>query len=213
MTTEELWRALKSYWINAYLVPPDIIIHDAGSNSATGAFQKNADIVNIKCKEAPVEAVNHMSRVERYKEPFPRLSLSSKQNVRSYHSRRLCSPQWKVLMIAQARTASYQPSLSSSVCRVFVKAPTHHIPTWRNLRWILQKTQRQMSSDCLKHQVNDAKQKRNGPDVTRIRCALLGYYCMVYRERGQNGSGKWTEPFILLDVKERTATVLKNYCP
>lgn len=68
MSAPELWREIKQCWINVYLGPPDIITHDAGSNFIARAFQQNADLMHINCKEVPIEVANRMQFVERYHE-------------------------------------------------------------------------------------------------------------------------------------------------
>lgn len=72
MTAEELWRALKSFWINVYLGPPDIITHDSGINFVARSFEDNAALLHITCTKVPVEGANRMSIVERYHEPLRR---------------------------------------------------------------------------------------------------------------------------------------------
>lgn len=70
MSAEELWRALKSCWLDVYLGPPDIITHIADSNFIARSFQANADLLHIKCQHVPIEGANRMSLVERYHEPL-----------------------------------------------------------------------------------------------------------------------------------------------
>lgn len=67
-----------------------------------------------------------------------------------------------------------------------------------------------MSSYFLKRQLKDVRKQRIGPDFTSIRGTSLGSYILVFRENGQTVSVKWTGSFILLDISNSTANVLKN---
>lgn len=49
-----------------YIGPPDLILHDAGKQFLSNAFQRNARIFHITTKSVPVEAAQTMSLVERY---------------------------------------------------------------------------------------------------------------------------------------------------
>lgn len=72
MSSEALWRALKSCWLDFYLGPPDIITHDACSNFKARLFQSNVYLLHINCERVPNKAAIRMYLVERYHEPFRR---------------------------------------------------------------------------------------------------------------------------------------------
>jgi len=59
-------------WIDVYLGPPNVVAHDAGKNLIARAFQLNANMMNIKTKEIPIESANSMTYVERYHTPLRR---------------------------------------------------------------------------------------------------------------------------------------------
>lgn len=54
---------------------------------------------------------------------------------------------------------------------------------------------------------------RNGPDTTSIRGVPIGSYVMVYRERGATDTSQWTDPFVVFDISESSATVLGQSGP
>ena len=66
------WNTLRACWIDTYLGPPDMIIHDAGKNFASLEFWKIAKTMAINTKEVPVEAYNSIGKVERYHAPLRR---------------------------------------------------------------------------------------------------------------------------------------------
>lgn len=78
---------------------------------------------------------------------------------------------------------------------------------------VVAKATKSMSQYFLWRRISDAKQQRNGPDVTDVRGTPLGSHVLVYRERGQTGQQKWTGAFILLDVTDSSATVLGTSGP
>ena len=51
-------------WIDTYLGPPDIIVHDAGKNFMSKEFKSYATTMGITTKAAPVEAHNSVGIVE-----------------------------------------------------------------------------------------------------------------------------------------------------
>ncbi len=67
-----LWTALLLCWIDVYLGPPDVILHDAANAFLAKEFQGSAEILHIETKCVPVEAAQSMSIVERYHEPVRR---------------------------------------------------------------------------------------------------------------------------------------------
>ena len=51
-------------WIDTYLGPPDIVIHDAGKNFVSKEFKSYATMMGIATKAAPVKAHNSVGIVE-----------------------------------------------------------------------------------------------------------------------------------------------------
>lgn len=72
VTSENVWTALRRCWMDVYVGPPDMVIHDAGKQFVAHAFQRNAHMFHIRTKAVPVEAAHSMSLVERYHEPVRR---------------------------------------------------------------------------------------------------------------------------------------------
>lgn len=70
-----------------------------------------------------------------------------------------------------------------------------------------------MTENFLKRQVNDERETGNGPDTTSIRGAAIGLYVMVYRERFETDKSEWTGPFVVLEIDDRSETILGQYGP
>ena len=70
MTAATVWETLQLCWLNVYTGPPDLIIHDAGTNLTAREFKQNATSLLIQIKEVSVEAHNSIRKVERYHEPL-----------------------------------------------------------------------------------------------------------------------------------------------
>jgi len=69
------WDALKQYWIDTYLGPPDQIIADAGKQFTSKEFAQLANTMGTKVKIVPVEAHNSVGIVEHYHGPIRRAYL------------------------------------------------------------------------------------------------------------------------------------------
>ncbi len=66
---------LRLCWIDVYVGPPDVIVHDAGTNFDSTEFRQNARTLSIQTKCVPVEAANSIGLVERYHVPLRRAYL------------------------------------------------------------------------------------------------------------------------------------------
>lgn len=67
---------------------------------------------------------------------------------------------------------------------------------------------KEISKYFIQCQVKDAKEQRNGLNVTETRETPLGSYAMVYRECVSTGTSESTGPYILLDTTDGTETVI-----
>ena len=72
MTAKCAWDTLRLCWIDVYLGPPDVIVHDEGTNFSSIEFRGNARAMSIDIKEVPVEAHNSVGKVEKYHGPLRR---------------------------------------------------------------------------------------------------------------------------------------------
>lgn len=72
MTAQHTWDSFRTCWVDVYIGPPDVIVHDAGTNFASKEFRQLASSMAIITKEVPVEAHNSVGLVERYHGPLKR---------------------------------------------------------------------------------------------------------------------------------------------
>ena len=52
------------YWINIYLGPLDLVIHNAGKNFISKEFKQYVSTIGINIKKVPVKAYNSINMVE-----------------------------------------------------------------------------------------------------------------------------------------------------
>jgi hypothetical protein len=64
------WDALKQYWIDTYLGPPDQIVADTGKQFTSKEFAQLANTMGTKVKIVPIEAHNSVGIVEYYYGPI-----------------------------------------------------------------------------------------------------------------------------------------------
>ncbi|OXV11340.1 hypothetical protein Egran_00899 [Elaphomyces granulatus] len=72
ISAQATWNALRLCWIDVYIGPPDLLIHDAGTNFTGQEFQQCATSMAISTKCVPVEAHQSIGIVERYHAPLRR---------------------------------------------------------------------------------------------------------------------------------------------
>ena len=67
-SNNDVWNAIRQSWIDVYVGPPDLIVHDAGKNFTSKEMQQFAQSLGTGTKCAPVEAHHSIGLVERYYE-------------------------------------------------------------------------------------------------------------------------------------------------
>jgi hypothetical protein len=72
MSAYTAWDTLRVCWINTYLGPLDIIVHNAEKNFVSTEFRQLANSIAIEIKEVPVKAHNSVGQVKRYYAPLRR---------------------------------------------------------------------------------------------------------------------------------------------
>lgn len=73
ISAKHTWDTLRACWIDTYLGPPDLIVHDSGKNFISKDFKGYAAAMGITAKSVPVEAHNSIGMVERYHGPLRRI--------------------------------------------------------------------------------------------------------------------------------------------
>ena len=85
MSARTAWDTLRACWIDTYLGPPDMVVHDAGKNFVSTEFKQLANSMAIKIKEVPVEAHNSVGLVERYHTPLRRVYKIIQDELKDEH--------------------------------------------------------------------------------------------------------------------------------
>lgn len=213
MTAEELWCALKACWIDVYLDPSDIITHDSGNNFITRALQANVEPLEINCRQVPIEVTNRMSLLYRYHEQLPRDFNILRAECQSFS--------FDKALLATVKTLNSRNGPDGLVTTLFVFGTMPHLGTMNdNLNpdiakhaAAVSKTTKLMSAYFVKRQVQDAKKTQNGPETTEVRGKPIDSCFFVYIDGGTTGTSKWTGPFVVLDIDDSSATLLRQFGP
>ena len=72
MSTHKVWNTLYACWIDVYLGPLNMVVHNARKNFTSKEFKQLANSLSIQVKEVLVEAHNSVGKVERYHTPLRR---------------------------------------------------------------------------------------------------------------------------------------------
>lgn len=204
VSSQSLWRALRICWIDVYLGPPDVIVHDAGKNFMAESFASNADLLHIRTKAVPVESANSMTVVERYHQPIRR----------AYQTIKSESPDTDdaaaLQMAVKAINDSVGPDGLVPTLLVYGALPRLGLPhdkpnpsTFQRAA-ALRKATQEMSKRFAKRQVQSALNSRNGPDVSDVHSIPIGGHALVYRPK----TDKWEGPFSVLDINGEDVTLL-----
>ncbi|EED20844.1 hypothetical protein TSTA_080770 [Talaromyces stipitatus ATCC 10500] len=70
LSTKDTWEAIHITWIDTYLGPPDVILHDAGTNFAANKFKVEAMMMGIQCHQMLVKAHSRIRKVKQYHAPL-----------------------------------------------------------------------------------------------------------------------------------------------
>ena len=94
---------LRLCWIDTYLGPPDLIVHDAGTNSTASEFKQNAHAMHIRTKGVPTEAAKSMGIVERYHAPLRRAYEVISEELKGVTSNRAIILRWQLKQLTILR--------------------------------------------------------------------------------------------------------------
>jgi hypothetical protein len=207
MEAKTVWEALQLCWLNTYTGPPDIIVHDAGTNFTAKEFRQSASAMSITVKQVPVEAHNSIGKVERYHAPLRR----------AYHiihtEMPQESPELCLSMAVKAINDTAGPNGLVPTLLVFGTYPrmsetSSPSPGIIARATAIRKAMKELSNLRAQRQVKDALAMRNGPNVTPTLQLSPNDDAIVWRE-----NGGWTGPFKILSIDDTTATIDMPYGP
>lgn len=202
ITAKETWEALRTLWIDTYLGPPDVIVHDAGTNFAAAEFRNDAKIMGIHCKQVPVEAHWGIGKVER-----AHYLLRRAYDILTLEIGNFTSKEAILQMAVKGLNDTVGPNGLVPTLLVFGAYPrmTHESPpstTTIKRAAAYDKAMRELRKATAKRQVNDALNARNGPSMTDVLSLPLQSEVLVHRE-----TGKWDGPFKVLSIADPNIVV------
>jgi hypothetical protein len=196
-----VWETLRCMWIDTYLGPPDMIVHDAGTQFTSIEFIQNANAMGSDTKCVPVEAHHSIGMVERYHAPLRRAYEIIRKELPN-------TPKQFVLQMAlkavndTAGPGALVPTLLAygAYPRMSLKdAPAASI-TERSKA--IRKAMKEVEELYAKRHVAEALRQRNGPNIESILDTAIGDDVLVYRE-----NKGWQGPFKLISTDGHDCTV------
>ena len=209
ISAKHTWDMLRLCWIDVYTGPPEVIIHDAGTNFDSVEFRESSTALGIQTKCVPVEAPQSVGLVERYHAPLRRAYMIITQELKD----QAISKEMKLQMAFKAinDTAGYNglvptllvfgayPRISS------LDAPS--VTTMERAR-VIKLAMKEVMKIRANRQITDALQQRNGPQ-TAVHEWPVGSSVLVWRIHQK----KWTGPYRLLSIEGETCSVLVDDKP
>lgn len=192
-----VWETLRELWIDTYLGPPDVIVHDAGTNFASTEFKTTAKFMGVECKQVPVEAHSAIGKVERAHFLLRRAYSIIKAEIGSFTRKEAM-----LQMACAGLNNSVGPNGLVPTLLVFGAYPrmTEESPpstsTYQRAQ-AYDKAMKEITRLNAKRQVNEALNTRNGPQTTEVLSLPLQSEVLVYRE-----DGHWDGPFKILSISD-----------
>lgn len=204
MSAKHSFEMLRNSWIDVYTGPPDLIVHDAGTNFESAEFKQSANSMAIRTRCVPVEAHNTISPVERYHAPLRRAYEIITAELRTD----TCTKEVRLQMAVKAvnDTAGYDglvPTLL--VFGAYPRISSGDAPALSNTRraHAIKLAMAELANLRAKRQVTDALRLRNGPRTDKIHDTPIGSMVLVYREKHKT----WLGPYKLLSVTDENCVV------
>ena len=205
MSAITTWNTLRAMWLDTYVGPPDVIVHDAGTNFASKEFRDNAKVLAIEVHEVPVESHNAVGKVERYHGPLRRAYQIIKAELAG------TVPDEQMLQMAvKAINDTAGPNGIVPTLLVFGTYPrmtdtSQPAPSTAVRANALYKAMTEVRQLKAARQVQDALSMRNGPNTLMTLNLLPPAAVRVYREKEG-----WTGPHVMTARDEETCTVEIN---
>ena len=201
LSTKTVWEALRFCWIDTYLGPPDLIVHDAGTNFTSQEFRQSASSLGISTKCVPVEAHWSVGKVERAHAALRRAYAIITEECPG-------TPKESCLQMAlKAVNDSTGPEGLVPTLLVFGAFPRMvqedpPAPSIQKRAAAIKKVMDEITKVRAKEQVNNALNTRNGPNTESLHDLAPNSKVLVYRE-----NKGWQGPFIFVGISGETCQV------
>jgi hypothetical protein len=209
MSARTTWDTLRACWIDTYLGPPDMVVHDAGKNFTSTEFRQLARAMAVEVKEVPVEAHNSIGLVERYHAPLRRSYEIIRDELKDEH----IDKEMILQMAVKAVNDSVGPNGLVPTLLVFGAYPRltemdPPSPSVTKRAEAIRAATKEVRRLHAVRQVQEALAMRNGPSTKSTLDLPLQSDVRVWREKDG-----WNGPYKLLAIDGETCTVDMPYGP
>ncbi|KAI1001275.1 hypothetical protein K3495_g6924 [Podosphaera aphanis] len=196
VSAQTVWETLRRCWIDIYVGPPDLIIHDSGTNFTSREFQQSAATLIIRKKCVPVEAAQSVGMVERYHGPLRRAYKIVSEELKS------AAKFLKLQMAVKALNDTVGPNSLTPTLLVYGTYPKMAsidppAPSIQERASAIAKAMLEVRKLHAQRQISDALNQRNGPDPGKIHELKIGDLALVWRIH----LTKWTGPYKVIDIQ------------
>jgi hypothetical protein len=209
MSARTTWDTLRACWIDTYLGPLDMVVHDAGKNFTSTEFKQLARSMAVDVKEVPVEAHNSIGLVERYHAPLRRSYEIIRDELKDEH----IDKEMILQMAVKAVNDSVGPNGLVPTLLVFGAYPRltemdPPSPSVTKRAEAIRAATKEVRRLHAVRQVQEALAIRNGPNTMLTLDLPLQSDVRVWREKDG-----WNGPYKLLAINGETCTIDMPYGP
>lgn len=204
LSSQTTWNALRHCWIDTYSGPPDILVHDAGTNFTSQEFKQYADSLAIQTKCIPVEAHHSIGIVERYHLPVRRAYECLQEDLPDLNKESILQMAFKATNDV-AGPGGIVPTLLVFGCYPRMSFSDLPQPTIKNRVTAIRRAMSEVSKLRARRQVVEALRQRNGPNVEPTKNLPINSEVLVWRDN--NNSARWDGPFKLLNIEGDTCKI------
>ena len=164
-----------------YLGPPEMIVHDAGTQFTSAEFIQSARAMGSTVKCVPVEAHHSIGIVERYHAPLRRAyEIITKELPQ-------ITRQHALQMAVKAVNDTAGPDGLVPTLLVFGTFPRMSVNDTISITTIergkaIRKAMKEVAELLAKRHINEALRTRNGPNITEVLGLAIGEEVLVWRE-------------------------------
>lgn len=169
MKAKTVWDAIHKCWINTYLGPPDLLTTDEGREFYSTEFKQYAKQLGVNAQTVPVEAHNSVGKIERYHTPLRRAYKIIRAELKDENIDDEACLQMAIKAINDtAGPDGLVPTLLVFGAYPRMTASDAPSPSVVKRASAIDKAMDQLRSLSAKRKIADARNMRNGPNITAI---------------------------------------------